>query len=239
MQEPDSPRTIPWFVNDRRNIVRHARNHREQSCVRRRLVQSICEKGIVYGVRGEPWLQAPVDIHAPHRCIGWGSLTDAAYYCFEHHKDNDNVRRVLKEGLLHACVFTARMKDDCTNWLVKYHNDFGRDGSPYSFQELMKEVPEMEAGWRLHCHRKGITSRSCGGGEQTYEKQYWRFIQAEYEGKANSWMHYESAKTLVHYLKDIIHELQGAIKFLWFCFACSALNCLRALLLGAIIYSTT
>ena len=51
-------------------------------------------------------------------------------------------------GLLNAVVFESRMPDDIVGWLVKYHNDFGRDGSPYSFQELMKEIPEM--GMRKH-----------------------------------------------------------------------------------------
>lgn len=202
-QEPGGTRCIPWFVDGKRNIVRHDRNQRDQKCVRRRLVQSICDKGIVYGVRGEPWLQAPTVFGAPYRAIGWGSLTDAAYHCFANHAANENVKRVLKEGLIDAVVFNSRMQDDCTMWLVKYHNDFGRDGSPYGFQELMKEIPDMEAAWKLHCHQHGITSRTCSGGDNSYEKQYWRFISAEFEGKANSWQHFESAKTVVHYLKTL------------------------------------
>ena len=106
-------------------------------------------------------------------------------------------------GLLNAVVFESKMPDDIVGWLVKYHNDFGRDGSPYSFQELMKEIPGMEASWKLHCFRQGISSRSCGGGENSYEKKYCRHIQAEFEGKATSWQHFESAKTLVHYLNDV------------------------------------
>ena len=109
-QEQDSPHpTIPWFVHGTRHFKRHELNQRSQACVKRRLVKRIKDKGIVYGVRGEPWVQCPGALHDHFRCIGWGSLIDAAYRCFQHHPDNDDVKRVLRDGVAEcSCV---RVKD--------------------------------------------------------------------------------------------------------------------------------
>ena len=52
---------IPWFTADgKRSIERHPVNQRKNDAVKASYVNSIAEKGLCEGVRGEPWMVAPV-----------------------------------------------------------------------------------------------------------------------------------------------------------------------------------
>lgn len=54
-----SNKTLPWYQGTQRMISRHPLNNRRQDTVLATYTKSVQQKGIVRGVRGECWLQAP------------------------------------------------------------------------------------------------------------------------------------------------------------------------------------
>ena len=128
-----------------RNIGRHPCNCRQQSGVKATYVASCKHKGIVEGVRGEPWLVTPTpdvlgEKKGPFLALSFGSLTESFYQALLEDPENDNLRLSLTRGLesrlLHHATPIAVLK-----FLVAYRNRF-HTGSATSFLEMLWIVPD-------------------------------------------------------------------------------------------------
>lgn len=189
--------TIPWFVDGKRNIVRHPRNMRHQQSHVDGLVESILKNSIVSGVRSSPKLMFSAGRQGPMLALGHGTLTDAAYMAFERFPDHPNVKAALETGLEDCERYDDKMPDDIIDWIIHTDNAF-HDGLATTWQEILRFVPDIEAGWRAYAKKERITSRMAG--ENSYEKQAWRWVVKNHEGKLKSWQQFDCTKSLNHYL---------------------------------------
>jgi hypothetical protein len=140
---------IPWFnPAGLPSMMRHRLNARQQGVVKRRWVESIREKGIIGGVRGEPWAQWSPGRMLPAHMLSFGGLVESAYECFQRHGAEANVQ-ATKEAGLNCLMFDERMPDEVGQWLVQYHNLF-HGGSGYGFDELLKTVEDIDKHVSFH-----------------------------------------------------------------------------------------
>lgn len=144
---------VPWFVDGAKAVVRGTDNFRNQSVTDARLLQSVLEKGIVPGVRGEPWLVLPQGGSGPREAITYGGLSNAFYKALELQPDNPQVHATLKAGLRSCRLLDARIPVSVRKFLKDYHNRF-HSGSSYSFVELLTDVVEtIEPAWEAQMFR--------------------------------------------------------------------------------------
>jgi hypothetical protein len=135
--------TLPWFTSaGQPSMQRHRLNARQQTAVKRRWVESIREKGIIGGVRGEPWAQWSAGRTLPAHMLSFGGLVESAYECFQRHGSEPNVL-ATKDAGLNCLMFDERMPDEVGQWLVQYHNLF-HGGSGYGFDELLKTIEDPD-----------------------------------------------------------------------------------------------
>ena len=127
-------------------IVRHQHNQRAHAGIKRGYIKSCQSRGIVEGVRGEAWLTEPTpDAYGrrsgPFHALTYGSLCEAYFAALAQDPGNPNLHRTLGRGL-EARIFSHKMPDCITKYLVKMHNRF-HGGAATSFIELMQSVPDV------------------------------------------------------------------------------------------------
>lgn len=199
-----------WFMPDgSRSIIDHGINSRRHAVVDNVYAQSILTRGVVDGVRGEPWMIFSEGQQLPLQAITWASLSRSFYHAAQMEPDNKFIKNALKAGLRRCRRLHENTPDDVIAWLRDYHNQF-HGGARFSFTELLTEIPEIEEGWVAYRTQHGITARlgagTAGGDSKTavtYEKVYWQWVKANHDGKVSSWKQYDSAKSLVHGLKKM------------------------------------
>lgn len=134
------------YTQRTRNIARHPCNSRQQSGVKAAYVTSCKQRGIVEGVRGEPWLVMPApdslgEKKGPYLALSFGSLTESFYTALLEEPNNENLKLSLTRGLesrlIHHATPTAVLK-----FLVSYHNRF-HSGSANSFLDVLWLVPDV------------------------------------------------------------------------------------------------
>ena len=194
---------VKWFQEDgSKAIISHPINSRRHTVVDNAYTQSILTRGIVEGVRGEPWLAYSRGQNLPMLAISWGSLSRSFYHAVEIASSNPFVLSALAAGLRGCRRLHERTPEDVIAWLRDYHNQF-HGGASYSFAELLTDITEIEEGWVAYKTKNGITARlgaGSSGNSLTYEKLYWQWVQKNHDGKVSSWKQYDSAKSLVHTL---------------------------------------
>ena len=135
------------FEQRRRSIVRHPMNNRQQRSGRATYVQSVKNRGVCEGVRGEAWLLQPLpqnDVgqqQSPYLALSYGSLSEAYYQALIDEPTNSNLIIRLKRGL-EARLLHHRTLPDVVHFLIHYHNNF-HAGSGTSFCELVQMVPDV------------------------------------------------------------------------------------------------
>ena len=78
--EVEWPCNIDWFDDHgNRNVVRHECNQRNQKRTKAKYAGSIRRRGIVNGVRGEPWIVdkmpgVPPGTPNPYKAVSYGTL---------------------------------------------------------------------------------------------------------------------------------------------------------------------
>ena len=201
---------VPWFnKHGGKNILRHPRNQRKQSTVSRRLIASIRLRGWCLGMRASPCLQENCEPDGPLLAVGAGGMCEASYYCFEHYPDNEMVKATLEQGLQDCEIYFATMPLETVDWLVWLHNQFHK-GSVHSFQQRLHDACTIDVEWHIYKKSHHITARG-GHGESSYEAAYWKWIQANYDGRMKNYDQYVDCKAFGHTLKrfdlwDKFHE---------------------------------
>lgn len=186
--------TLPLYKNGVKMLSRHPLNQRAHDVVKETYVASILAKGNVVGVRGAPWA-LPGPTEGEHLLLSYGTLAEAVYEAHAREPTNPFVLHALKLGLPGATVFHPRTPPDVLSYMKSLHNEF-HAGARTSFAELYNAVDEVEAAWSASKLEKGITARACpSSGEQTYEKQYWRFVSATFPKQFKNWHQWDNAKS--------------------------------------------
>lgn len=187
--------TLPLMTSDNTPAVsRHPLNQRSHAVVKEQYVQSILTKGNVVGVRGIPWA-VPAKSEGEYFLLSYGTLAEALYEALARERGNAFVQHALKLGLPGATIFHPRTPSDVLSYLKCLHNEF-HAGAATSFMEVYGSVEAVEAAWNTHKIEKGITARSCPtGGEQSYEKQYWRFVNETYPKQFKHWQQWDNVKS--------------------------------------------
>ena len=72
-----SLKTLPWYTGQARTITRHVLNARRQETVLAAYTKSVQQKGVIRGVRGECWVQAPNQETGE---VSYGALTFATLF---------------------------------------------------------------------------------------------------------------------------------------------------------------
>ena len=195
------PVDIPWFdpVTGARNIEDHPQNARRHVTVDETYEQSLMKRGLVEGVRGAAWMVFSVGNQLPALAITYASLSRAFYGALLKQPLNPQLLNTLNNGLRKVRMLDFRTPAKVIRHLRDYHNQF-HSGAFYSFLELMGEIKHIEAEFKNFALARGITS-SISSGENSYEKQYWRWVQSHHEGNAQSWRHFDTCKSLVHRLE--------------------------------------
>lgn len=192
--------TVPFFTTDgQRAIIRHGKNNRVQHSVVQTYASGICRSGIVPGVRGEAWFQWGPDRTYPVKAITFGTLTDAAYLCFEKYPDQFYVKATKSAGIPQVRLLHENMPESVAEWMVQYHNNF-HHGSSYSFLELLQDIPSIEQGWSSHKTQLGITAKSLGGTNQ-HDQAYDSWLKEHHGGKIRNFEVFTKGKSAVHTLE--------------------------------------
>jgi len=145
-QPPTGPLTIPSDPR-MKNIVRHRLNNRVQNGVRECYKQSVKLRGIVEGVRGEPWVCEPgIDPKTgekagPYEALSFASLVESFYSALDEDGENPNLRLTLNKGL-ECRILHSRAPPAVLKYLVHLHNRF-HQGSSTSFVDLLGVVPDV------------------------------------------------------------------------------------------------
>ena len=134
------------FVNRSPNIVRHEFNQRKHEGIKQSYIRSCQSRGIVEGVRGEAWVGEPLpdkfgQKSGAFQALTYGSLTESFYAALSLDPQNDLLLRTLARGL-EVRVFSNRMPESVTKYVVKLHNRF-HNGAGISFIELMQSVEDV------------------------------------------------------------------------------------------------
>ena len=134
------------FNERRRSIIRHPLNNRQQKSVKSTYVQSVKQRGVCEGVRGEAWLLQPQPCdaggqQAPYLALSYGSLSEAYYQALLDEPENQNLLVSLRRGL-EVRLLHHRTPPDVVRFLIHIHNGF-HAGSGTSFCELVSLVPQV------------------------------------------------------------------------------------------------
>ena len=113
-------------------------------------VKSVKMRGVVEGVRGEPWLVQRVtgDLNGAspsYYALSFASLCEAFYHALEEDGTNENLLLSLSKGL-ECRVLHHRTPGMILKYLVNLHNRF-HQGSSTSWVELIQIVPDAP------CHK--------------------------------------------------------------------------------------
>ena len=217
---------VEWLLpSGGRAIIDRPINSRRHAVVDNTYAQSILTRGVVEGVRGEPWMLFSENQSMPLLAITWASLSRSFYFALETAPTNPFIVSSLRTGLRRVRRLHEKCPADVIEFLRDYHNQF-HEGCRFSFVELLSSIPSMEEGWKAAKAKLGVTSRLGAGASlantdvMTYEKLYWQHIRSAHEGKVTSWKQYDSAKALVHVLvrlrlwDDFLSFCQAKVNFL-------------------------
>ena len=152
--------TIPWYSSTgERNIIRHPVNQRRQDCVVRCYAESIKRRGIVCGVRSEPWMVYSPGRVFPALAVSFGSLSESYYYSRQTAPNNMFVVAALHKGLTGVRMFHEKTPTNVLAFLKAYNNEF-HGGSSLTFLEMLEEALQFEMEWTSHRTSKGISSKA-------------------------------------------------------------------------------
>ena len=127
-----------------RNIERHPHNQRSQKGVRAAYCKSVRMRGVVEGVRGEPWMQQKPpseQTSAKYWALSFASLTEAFYVSLVDDPCNELLLLSVRKGL-ECRILHHRTPALIGKYLVNLHNRF-HQGSSTSFVELIQMVPHV------------------------------------------------------------------------------------------------
>ena len=191
---------IKFFDEESRpQIVPHADNLRQHRQILAKYVQKVRKFGVVEGVRGQAWAVLSAEGRGPFRMLSWGTLSRAVYEAHRIDPTNPNVQKTLENGLRNVVLLHHRTPKDITDFLRDFHNRW-HGGADKSFTDLVAEVPQLHAGWQAFCASRGLTSRSCGTGAESYTARNWAWLQQNYKDLFPSNNVYESARALSNFL---------------------------------------
>ncbi|CAK8992204.1 unnamed protein product [Durusdinium trenchii] len=195
-----SNKTLPWYQGTQRMISRHPLNNRRQDTVLATYTKSVQQKGIVRGVRGECWLQAPdTDSgETSYLALTFATLSEAFYRAYES-ADRENFPNLLitaKYGL-DVIVFDYRTPQSVLQFLITYRNAF-HQGAPTSFMEMVLKVPEVERCWQNFKLANGISTR-----QSDYETKYREMLQSQYPATWSSFRAFEATRQLYNLLSKV------------------------------------
>ena len=113
-------------TSQKRNITRHPLNARQQSGVKQQYVTSCKSRGILEGLRGEPWMVSPAPNEMGEKtgaflALSFASLTESFYQALLEEPGNPNLRLSLSKGL-EARVLHHRTPHSVLKFLIHYHN---------------------------------------------------------------------------------------------------------------------
>jgi hypothetical protein len=102
----------------------------------------------------------------------------------------------LATGLVGCVILKPRTPKDVLRWLKECHNSF-HSGSRTNILEVLEEIGRIEASWAVFRQANGITSRGCGRGENSYERQYFNYLQEKFLGRFKTWQLFDHGKVFV------------------------------------------
>ncbi|CAK9105434.1 Uncharacterized protein SCF082_LOCUS49142 [Durusdinium trenchii] len=195
-----SNKTLPWYQGAQRTIARHPLNSRRQQTVLTAYTKSVQQKGIVRGVRGECWLQAPntEEGEMSYLALTFATLSEAFYQANEapDREDYPNLLTTAKYGL-DVLIFDHRTPQSVLQFLITYHNAF-HQGAETSFMEMIMKVPEVEKAWANYKVANGISSR-----QSDYESKYREMLTSQFPATWTSFRHFEATRQVYNVLSKL------------------------------------
>ena len=90
--------------------------------------------------------------------------------------NNLNVQASLEAGLEGAAILNKRTPKDVMLYTVQRHNSF-HDGAPMTFLQVIAEIPNIDAEFKIHRRDQCFNSRTChNSGEWSYQARFWKFV---------------------------------------------------------------
>ncbi|CAK9033430.1 Uncharacterized protein SCF082_LOCUS20479 [Durusdinium trenchii] len=168
----------------------------ERETVLAAYTKSVQQKGVIRGVRGECWVQAPNQEtgEVSYGALTFATLSEAFYKAFESAdcEDYPNLMLTAKYGL-DVLVFDARTPDSvlqflnfASNWIT-YHNAF-HQGAQTSFMEMILKVERAWGNFKL---AHGISTR-----QSDYETKYRQLLESQFPATWTSFRHYEATRAV-------------------------------------------
>ena len=150
-------------------------------------MRSIIDKGNVVSMRGVPCLVCNIgSARGPYGMMSYATLTEAIYEAHARAPPSPQVMSTSAIGLVGCVILNPRTPTDALRWLKECHHSF-HSGSRTNILEVLEDIGRIEASWAVFRQANGITSRACGRGENSYERQYFNYIQAKFLGRFKTW----------------------------------------------------
>ena len=161
-----------------RALHRHKLNMRDVQAVEEDFADGILEAGVLPHMRG---CVIAVETETPEHLgiAAGGSLANSFYIAHAKEPNNEFVKASRSMDVENAIIVGKQTPPDVIAWLITEANNYHKGGDN-SFVTLVESVDQIEGRWRNHCTVTGTTVRSCPtSGENTYEKQQWRWVQKD------------------------------------------------------------
>ena len=121
------------------------------------------------------------------------------YIAHSRQPDNEMVKRSINAGLQHATLFKPETPTDVLEWLRDWHNEF-HCGTGHTFLQLFAIIPTIEAAWRSHTIKEGITARHGKNGKKASELCF-EFIKDKFpQAKVTCMSLFDCSKCFIHSL---------------------------------------
>ena len=200
LQLPPDLNSIPWHHphDGRRLIVRHPLNQRQNESHLQNLVESIRERNVCYGLRGECWNQISVDCSLLWT-LAWGTLTDAIYVALERYPHEETIVKLKNDGLKKCRVFDSKLPTSVALWMKAFHNEFGASHQ-VSALDWLDEWPSLMKQFALKCKENGWHSKMDGYQQKMLDT--YRLNASSLLGKSiGGWSHVNEINSIVNFAK--------------------------------------
>ena len=169
---------------------RHPLNNRGDISTALERQRSVEEIGIVFGLRGGPWLvphERPGHFYALH----WASLLRGAELAWEKDKLKENVavQTSLNAGLQDCTIFNKNITSDVCRYLVDLGNIVNHETSSFTILQVFESTKQVEAGWQIKKTEMAWTVSRIGQGKMEQKKL--SYANSIHRGRWRSALHYE------------------------------------------------
>ena len=171
-------------------------NQRANYAVKENYKKGILQKGLINGVRGDPWIIKSAVEGKPHQCLTFGTLTSAIYELAADpkHKTNRFLNQTLLGGLPNVVFLRSRIPPVVQAWLRDFHNQFA--GSRLTICDLLDVCSDAESAWKARRVLTGLSSRSC-----IYQAEMYKFVRDNFESAFKSENSFQQIKALLSQVK--------------------------------------